>query len=310
MNTKSRTITEGAMMTAIFVMLLLINRYTGRIFEEFIAFILPIPMTAFAIKHEKKDCILVIIAMCLTTFVCGNFTSVFYRLTEAMTGLIFGICLHNKTDSTKTIFIIVIMSVASVIINIVLLSLLFEYNITNEIMEIQKLTMESATQFGLNVPENMLTTNYFAIIMMISVILTGIVQGIITYVIGLLILKRLGYSVEKPKSVYYLYPPKITGWLGVRGFLGYIYSVSGVISEPYNTVIQILGICGTIYLLVFGVICVMLMVKTYLPNVKKYLRAFIAFAFCIIALQIVVMCGFIYLSGNQHKLMMEINERS
>ena len=45
MNSKTSELTFGAMIVAIFSVMLLLNRQSGELFEEFIFFVLPLPMT-------------------------------------------------------------------------------------------------------------------------------------------------------------------------------------------------------------------------------------------------------------------------
>ena len=51
MNTKTQELTFGAMIVAVFGVLLLLNRQTGGMFEGFFMFIFPIPMVAFSAGH-------------------------------------------------------------------------------------------------------------------------------------------------------------------------------------------------------------------------------------------------------------------
>ena len=49
MNIKTRKLTFGAMVAAIFGVLLLLNRQSGGLFSDLFLFILPIPMTAYSV---------------------------------------------------------------------------------------------------------------------------------------------------------------------------------------------------------------------------------------------------------------------
>ena len=55
MNIKTRKLTFGAMVVAIFGVLLLLNRQSGGLFSDLFLFILPIPMTAYAALYGGKS---------------------------------------------------------------------------------------------------------------------------------------------------------------------------------------------------------------------------------------------------------------
>lgn len=305
MNSRTRKITDGAMLIAIFAMLLLFNRYTAMVFEEIIIFVLPIPMAAYAIKYGFKDSIPVAIGMALISAITGNVTSLFYRLSKALIGLVFGSCLHRKVDTGKTMFLVILMSVIADVLNTLMYIVLFGYNIQAEVMEMQKMFMSAAQTAGMRLPENMFTTNYFMQMFLISMVFAGILQGIVTYVIGLVVLKRLHFDVPKPKSVFYFYPPVITGWICLVLLGAYVYSLAAHIAEPMATVLQMLGVVATVYLCVFGFLFIMLLLKAYVPGMGKFFRPFIAFVALMIASQVVVMLGFMYITGYQHQALMD-----
>ena len=68
MNTKTQELTYGAMIVAIFGVMLLINRQTGGFFSGILMFVYPIPMVAFAARYGLKDSVAVFftIQFCLS----------------------------------------------------------------------------------------------------------------------------------------------------------------------------------------------------------------------------------------------------
>lgn len=309
MQTNTRRITDGAMFIAVFAMLLLFNRYTGTVFEEIIVFVLPLPMTAYAVKYGLKTSVPVAIAMALMSAFTGNFTSIFYRLSQALIGLVFGTCLHKKVDTSKTLFRVVIMSVLANILNMVLIVLLFGYNLQTEAAEMQQLFLTSIQSSGLQMPTELLTTTYFVRMMGISVVLTGILQGYATYLIGLMVLKRLRFQVEKPKPIYYFYPPVASAWICLVLFGGYCYSLLSNMAEPYASVLQILGTCATIYLCFFGFLLILLFFRVKLYRLNAIVRAVLSIIITFMFSQLAMMFGFMYIAGYRHYDLMDKLEK-
>ena len=104
-NRNTIRITTGAMIIALFTLLLLMNRQTGGLFEEMFIYILPIPMVIYAAKYGWKSGLLVFAGMAVFSFFFGNFASIFYSISSALLGLVFGTCLYYKRDMTKTMFV-------------------------------------------------------------------------------------------------------------------------------------------------------------------------------------------------------------
>ena len=110
-DSKTQSITYGAMIIAIFGMLLLLNRQTGSFFEEVFLYIFPIPMVAYAAIYGWKRSLPVFVGMCLISFLCGTFTSIFYAISQAFIGLVFGTSLNHHRDMTRTLLMVMVLSV-------------------------------------------------------------------------------------------------------------------------------------------------------------------------------------------------------
>ena len=93
MNPNSRTqeLTYGAMLVAVFGVLLLVNRQTAGLFEDVIFFVLPIPMTIFSLRYGWKDSIPVYVCMVALSFFLGTLYTIFYAITNALLGIVLGL---------------------------------------------------------------------------------------------------------------------------------------------------------------------------------------------------------------------------
>ena len=161
-DSKTQSITYGAMIIAIFGMLLLLNRQTGSFFEEVFLYIFPIPMVAYAAIYGWKRSLPVFVGMCLISFLCGTFTSIFYAISQAFIGLVFGTSLNHHRDMTRTLLMVMVLSALANILSTVVLATLFGYNITAEVTAMQQGMHESlqkALEFsgGTSNPQNVQT---------------------------------------------------------------------------------------------------------------------------------------------------------
>lgn len=305
MNKKSLKITTGAMVTAIFGVLLLLNRQTGGLFQEVFLFIYPIPMVAYAALYGVKSGIPALGAMTLLSFLLGDFTTVFYAITQAFVGLVFGGCLYHKVDMTKVLFVVMLLSAVASVLNIILLEFLSGVDLNQEVEEMQTMMNWMFDQANVVVPEIMRTANYLKQILVVSVILVGVVQGFIVYEISLLILRRLRFPVQKPKSVFLYVPPK---WTGYGALLAFFLYNTGVTRPFENELLQntllVVGIFGYLYLLCFGFIGILLILKVRFPRI-----GILGFFICLLGLFmfpiVELVAGFIYIVGQYHSYLAE-----
>lgn len=305
MNKNALKITTGAMVTAIFGVFLLLNRQTGNLFQEIFLFLYPIPMVAYAAMYGLKSGLPVFAAMSLISIFFGTFSTIFYAVTQAFIGLVFGGCLYHKADMTRTLFAVMALSAAAELLNMVILGILFGYDFNQDVAELQNMLNAGFAQTGMVMPENMLTTDYLKRMFLISLTLLGAFQGFLVYELSLLILRRLRFPVQKPKSVFWYTPPKWTGALALAAFFAYYGTMVRPLEDALlQTVVQSAGIFGYLYLVCFGFIALLLFLKVRFPNIRGL--AVLACFLCLFLFPMLeLMMGFWYVSGRLHAALLE-----
>ena len=143
MNEKTQKLTFGALLVAVFGVLLLLNRQTGGMLEETFIFLFPIPMVAFSAKYGWKDSLPVFVCTVLISIFCGIFTSAFYAITQSFIGMVYGCCLHAKRDTTRTMILVMALSVISNILSTFVLASLFGINMQEDIQLMQTSMQEA-----------------------------------------------------------------------------------------------------------------------------------------------------------------------
>ncbi len=300
MNKKTLKLTMGAMATAIFGVLLLLNRQTGNLLQDVFMFLYPVPLVAYAAMYGWKSGIPVLAAMSLLSFLFGGFTTIFYAVTQALTGLVFGGCLHAKVDRTKTLFVVMILSAAVSVLNTLVLGFVTGIDMNQEAVEMQTMMQTIADQSGMVMPENMLSVGFLKQMIIISMALLGIFQGFIVYEVSLLLLRRLRFPVQKPKSVFLYVPPK---WSGYGALLAF-FLCSGRLVEPLEQ--QLLqdaaitvGIFGYMYLICFGFIGIVLVWKLRFPRAGIVGVLLGLLGICAFPM-LEMLAGFFYIASSYH----------
>lgn len=269
-NNKTQEITFGAMIAAVFGILLLLNRQTGGMLEEVFLFAFPIPMVAYAARYGWKKSLPVYVVTVLIAVLCGTFSGFFYAASESFIGMAFGTMLNRKKDPGKTLLLVMVLSVLANILSTVVLASLFGINLQADLKEMQSMMvgmMEKvygtpemaaagvdASQM-IDMVKQVFTLDYLLRIYIISMILLGVIQGLIIYELSLLILRKLKFQVQKPQPLLEFYPPVWSGAVALTAFLCYFISMMYPLqNQSVANAVQTLGTCGYLYLVCFGII--------------------------------------------------------
>lgn len=310
MNQRNNTlkITWGAMIIAIFAVFLLINRQTAGMLEETIMFLFPIPMVAYSVRFGFKTSLPVFAGMVLISLLFGTLTTIFYAVSEAFIGLAFGSCLNRHVDMTKTLVLVMVLSIIANLLSLFVTAGISGYDINTDIQLMQESMTEAMQKTGLVLPEQMLTTDYLRRIFLVSMMLTGAVQGFIVFEVSLLVLRRLRMPVQKPRSIYLYFPPK---WTGIAAFLlfmvyGYTYG-KPFEDELWQNIAQTAGILGFVYLLIFGAIGFLLFSKVYFHATKALQAVFLILSLFMLS-QFTVFFGLFYISTGLHQRLLDVKE--
>ncbi len=313
MNLKTSKLTYGAMMIAVFGVMLLLNRQTGGLFQEFILFIYPLPMVIFAVKYSFKDSLMVLAGMLALCFLIGAFSALFYGGTSAITGLVLGTCLRQKRNTSTTLLIVIAIASVVNLLDLVVLSSLSGLNIQMQIQELRESmnAMFAAQQAaGLDQAQiqqiqEMLSDQTLLRLFLISMVLLGIMQGLITYAISILVLRRLKYPVPKLTPLALYYPPMWTAYASLAGLVCYYISFTKLeMNEHLQAGMQIFGICSMMLTLVFGMFAVVLFLRYYMPR-NKFLPGILGFASMFFFAPILTFLGMFYLGGWLHDWLLE-----
>lgn len=302
------------MILAIFAILLLLNRQTGGVFEGFFIYLLPIPMVIYSAKFDWKSGLMVFVGMCAFSLFFGTLTTIFYAVSSALLGLIFGACLYKNVDMTLTTFIVMGMGgILSVLSNVALASV-FGYDLAEDISYMQNTMMEAMAKANVDIASGpyalIFSDSSMLQLFIISMVLAGLLDGFIVFQLSTMILKRLHYPLQKSKPIAELYPPK---WSGVLAIIAYVYGSTAFLN-PNSTQIaqnagQTLWVIGYLYLAVFGIIAAALFMKRRL-GLGKMLTTILCILCVFIFPQFLIIMGLMYITFSLHdRLLMPVHSR-
>jgi MFS family permease len=305
MHEKTQRITQGAMIIAVFGVLLLINRQSAGLFEDIFLFIYPIPMVAYAAKYGFKASLPVFVCMCFISLLCSTFTTIFYAITQAAIGMIFGTRMNHRRDMTKTLLLVMMLSAAASVLSTVVLASLFGFNVGAEVTELQQSMKTAFENAGVTMPDNFLSRDFLTRLFIISMAISGAVQGFLVYEISLLTLRRLRFPIPKPTPVFEYYPPLWTGIAALVGLFCYYFTIMKPFADSrIQNLLQSFGIVSMMYLVLFGLFACTLTFKILLPRSRVLPVLLSIMLFMMMSLAVAVM-GFMYTSSGFHDRLLE-----
>ena len=293
------------MMCAIVGAVLLINRQLGGLFQDMFLFLFPIPMVFYSAKYGMKDSWVVFAAMCLLGFFLGGIPTLFYVASESLIGMVYGGGIYAHRDSHKIVLFTMIMGALVNVISTVIFASVFGYDLAAETKEMSEMMNTVFAQTGAAIPPTVDLNQFIRTIIVVSAILTGVLQGLVTHLLSRLLLKRLRFPIDPPTPLADYYPPKWTGYLGFVGFMAYYYSLLRPLeNQLHQSILQGLGMCGFIYLLAFGYIGVVVYYAIR-HNGKTGMGVLIGILLIFIMPVALVIFGFLYITTDMHRKLRE-----
>lgn len=292
MQNKTRSITDGAMMCAIVGMALVLDRQMGQMILGYLMFALPLPMIFYSAKYGLKSGIIPLIGIAVISFILGTPARMIMAVSESILGWLYGSAIKAGWSSEKLLFISCGCGVAINFITTFALASLFGYDITAEIGEMEGL-IKQFSDMGITLPQNF--DRVLRIIYFCSVLLTGIIEGILTHLFAKLLLKRFRISFKPITPLHQINPPKITGYIALFCFVGLYIMLMKNISGPAADFLMGVGIMGMFYLAAFGYIAFIIFGKLFFPKAGFIIMLLAMF---MLMTNSILMCllGFLYIT--------------
>ncbi len=319
MQENTKKLTFGAMIVAIFGVLLLANRQTAGLLEEMFMYIFPIPMVAFSARYDWKNSLPVLFCMCFFSFLFGTFSTMFYAISGAVTGLVLGTRIYRKRDMTRTLVLVMLLSAVANLLSTYVLASVMGYDLAADLTEMETMmhsmmqtVIDQGTQNGVNVDAytqvmQLLTPDYIRRIFLISMIIMGLVQGFLVYELSLLILRRLRYPVPRPTPISEFAPPAWSAIAAGALFFGYSYTLGRPLSnEVLQNLLQAGGMMGMMYLAAFGYIAAILFLRRHIRSkALGFLRIVVPLLLFMTMPQVLMLAGFFYITGSLRRYLTE-----
>ncbi len=301
MNQNIRKITDGAMMIAIVGAVLLIDRQLAGSISSMALFLFPLPMVFYSARYGLRNSGVVLAALLTLCFILGTPQSMFFVGCESVIGTIYGAGVHNKTESRRILLRTLIMGGLVELLAMVVFASFFGYDITAEIGEYANILSTITADTGAALPASFMSENSLRTLFVMSAILTGVLEGLITHLMSRLMLKRLRFTLPPSTPLYDYYPPKWSGYAALAMMLAYYYSMAKPFeSSAVQTAVQAIGTAGMMYLVFYGFVGILVLAPRLWPGAARWIFVLSILLFFMFSLALIV-AGFLYITTDTHE---------
>lgn len=264
------SITYGALFCALIGVLVYANRLFAGAFELYFFWIIPIPVVIYILKFGVKQAYVMVAAMILLTAILSGVISAgtFYVLGSVVAGLAYGSGLLKKKSSFNLICRVIMVSLVMMVITTFIAASFFGYNIADEVKYMGELMLEisskigGANQAGI---EAIVGSNKLLTIVIISYILSSVLEGFLVHLFTYIALKRFKLPTPEMVTVADLKAP---GWLKLFVFAGIVATLLSIFTgvktfDDYLYPVQVI-VAFTCY--IFGYLYIITYFSIVIPN--------------------------------------------
>lgn len=252
-NERTRRITDGAVIAAIYAVFLLASRFVGGLLENWLYFLLPIPLTVYGYRYSFRETVVVGISVLAVGFLCvGNPLSVlFYVLPGILCGTVFPLVIKKRIHTGIEVLFAGFFSLVVNLLVSVLFAGLFDYDIVEDTLMFTDEMIQILESFGFSSLSQSLIRALMVSLIPSVLIVSALLEGIVVTLLTHLLLIRLKLEESwrrKPTSgIERLHPAVGVGYLAIFALM--ILSLSYVQTEQ-TPVFVLCSVClnlGIVY---------------------------------------------------------------
>ena len=302
MKSEVRRITDGAVMTALIGLLIILDGRSGVLLEGFLFWILPIPILVYTVKYNVSSGIMVSVSITLLALILTYPHLALLIGFSNMIGLAYAYGVNKKWEINRILLLTFIISFIYYVVSMILLASFFGYDAVAEIETlIASLTnmfsgtvnfIESKLGIKVEMIEFLKWTNpFFKMLLTFSFFLPSIIallQTLITHMISMILLSRLKLAELKSKPFFALRISRKLGFIAlILLILTYVYEFS-ITSSLDNVIILVQFVIQSIFIVMGAILAL-----TYVSLKKKPLLSLIIGLLIIGAPLLIMVLGFV-----------------
>lgn len=216
-----RKLTEGAILLAAFIVLLLLTIYVP-VVGVVVNLFLPVPFILFAAKNDWKSVLVFIAASLLISFITGTLLALPLTLAYGTTGAVMGFMMQKQQSRTTILisssFVFLVNLIGQYIVSVVFFHINFIDELFKTMQDSMKMSSDLLKNFGPQQESQKVLEQFTSALSLIKTLMPSLfvmVSFITTFIIQLLslpILKRFGVKLENWKPFREISLPRSFLW--------------------------------------------------------------------------------------------------
>ena len=235
-----RMLSEGALMCALTLLLVLANRVSALLLESAFPWLYAFPLLVYAARYGLRPACLSALSALLCACMLVSWTSLCYLAGALALGVAYGALVHRQTDNALLLALTLSITVIVNLLTMLVCASLFGYDVNEE------LTMLSDLLQGF-----LWGVDARALVLSVTLLLSFL-QTVCVHALAQLLLAKLHIPVVRMKNLLEIRAPR---WLGVGILLIWLlYFAQSVIELQVDirSLLQALALCALIAAIVYG----------------------------------------------------------
>ncbi len=242
MNTKTREITEGAMVVAIMGVFLLVDKYLANTLQAYLFFLMPLPTLIYSAKYGLKKSIVTVICVILAGFIVAS-DSFLTIIIYAILGQVYGSGVYAKKSNNWLLISAFAVCLVEYVISMIIIPIMYGMDIYAEMEAITEM-MQSASTLG----DPDMIAGVLKKLFPAALILSALLEALLVHILSHLILKRLRIEVPELTKLGYITMPTWLGWTLFALFAaGQIVGGTNILPGYQETGYAISTVCQLIF---------------------------------------------------------------
>lgn len=313
MKNSVRRITDGAFMSAIIGILIVLDGQSGLLIDGLLFWVLPIPIIVYTVKYNVSSGLVVSVALSLMAFILTVPHIAILISFSNIIGLAFAYGVNKKLSNSITFILTFIATFVYYILSLVIFAAFFGYDAVAEMASITKMINDVASSLHINSGDFMnilfITNPFIKMIFNFTLFIPSLIalmQTLITMMVSKQILTRLKLANFDRVNIYNFMIKKRTATiLLLILLLTYVYDIS--FATRLDNVIMIVQFTIQLVFIILGTLLCLIYVIMLKKPLLSLLVAIIVIGFPLIMLALGIVNVFTNLRDNIVRRI--INER-
>ena len=294
---KTKKLTQGAMMIAIIGALILLDRLLANWFDTIIVLLAPVVIIMYSAMYTPKDGLFVSLGILFVTFLFGN-TDMIYMIfipVGVVNAMAYSIAI-SKNASRRTVLLVSIISyVFGEIIATFVIYPILGISLISQITQMKEMLSQINTYASMLSQVGVSIDNILLIALVISTILTGVMEGVLIHLLAIFLLKRFKIKNLGNINIWEMKPNKLLSYACFISMFS-LFLKQEMIGETLYYILVSITIIAAIILIYYGYIFLILYGRIVIKKNIAPLVVLLCFFFAPILFSLIFI-GFLYGTG-------------